>query len=213
MKNNFFVLLLAVMFSIASSISNAQTSTGPAEKKVATTDEIAKLQSTVEANPEDLKAHQEYIKAVGFEDPNKLIKQYDIWMKQFPKSVTIPFAIGEGFYRKERAEATPYLLKVVAMDPKRGDVYEMLAIDACRWGDYPANARYEKLATEADPTNFSFARHYALALKGRDNGEWKMLCREVEKKFAEQTMHHRRSGLSGFFLMIQKRKKPSSLNR
>ncbi|MEI9810842.1 MAG: hypothetical protein WDO16_24855 [Bacteroidota bacterium] len=88
------------------------------------------------------------------------------------------------------------------MDPKRGDVYEMLAIDACRWGDYPANARYEKMATEADPANFTFARHYALALKGRDNGEWKMLCRDVEKRFAGTDNASQALGLIGIFLKM-----------
>jgi len=156
------------------------------------------LREAVEANPNDLKTHQQYIKAVGI-DAAEFKSQYEGWMKQFPQSVTVPFAIGEAYYNKERAEATPYLLKVVEMDPKRGDVYEMLAIDACRWGDYPANARYEKMATEADPANFTFARHYALALKGRDNGQWKMLCREVEKRFAGTDNASQALGLIGIF--------------
>src|SRR5438067_9855723 len=105
-NNNLVVLALAVIFSIAAVNLNAQTVTGPSETKavVATAEEIAKVKTAVEANPEDLKAHQEYIKAVGFEDPDKLVKQYEVWMKQFPKSVTVPFAIGQGFYRKEMAE-------------------------------------------------------------------------------------------------------------
>ncbi len=196
--HHLFVLALAYIFSVTAAKINAQ---GPSENKTATftADEILKLQTAVEANPENIKTYQEYIKAIGLNDPQKLIKQYEAWMKQFPKSVTVPFAIAEGFYKSERAEATPYLLKVVSMDPKRGDVYEMLAIDACRWGDYPANARYEKLAMEADPSNFQFARHYALALKGRDHGEWKTLCRDVEKRFAGTDNGAQALGLIGIF--------------
>lgn len=193
---SFLVLLATTTRLDAQSLANE-----PGDKKTETpptTDEIARMREAVEANPDDLKAHEQYIKAIGIETP-EFKKQYDVWMKQFPKSVTVPFAIGQAYYKKERADATPYLLKVVEMDPKRGDVYEMLAIDACRWGDYPANARYEKLATEADPTNFTFARHYALALKGRDNGEWKLLCREVEQRFAGTDNASQALGLIGIF--------------
>ena len=202
-KNLFVATALTVIFLVAGFARlNAQnTVTGPPEKKMEappTVDEIAKLREAVEANPDDIKTHQAYLKTFG-KSINEAKSQYDEWMKKFPGSVTVVFAIGQAYYNQEMAEATPYLLKVVEMDPKRGDVYEMLAIDACRWGDYPANARYEKMATEADPTNFTFARHYALALKGRDKGEWKMLCREVEKRFAGTDNASQALGLIGIF--------------
>ena len=196
-----FIGLCAVMITGSARLNAQNTIAGPIEKKVevaATADDIAKLREAVEANPDDIKAHQVYLKTFG-KSINEAKGQYDKWMEKFPGSVTVVFAIGQAYYNQEMAEATPYLLKVVEMDPKRGDVYEMLAIDACRWGDYPANARYEKLATEADPTNFTFARHYALALKGRDHGEWKILCREVEKKFAGTDNASQALGLIGIF--------------
>ena len=202
-KSLFTVIPLTVIFLIAGFARlNAQnTVTAPTDQKVevaATADEIAKLRETVEANPDDIKAHQAYLKTFG-KSVDDAKSQYDAWIKEFPKSVTVVFAIGQAYYNQEMAEATPYLLKVVAMDPKKAEVYEMLAIDACRWGDYPANARYEKMAWDAEPNNFTFARHYALALKGRDNGEWKQLCREVEKKFAGTDEGAQALGLIGIF--------------
>ena len=55
--------------------------------------EIQKLKSDVEANPDDLKKQQDYIKAVGLESPD-VQQQYDLWMKKFPASAIFPFAIG-----------------------------------------------------------------------------------------------------------------------
>jgi peroxiredoxin len=200
-KNYFCLFPVCILLFISMNLYAQNLAGGPTDKKIETPptpDEIAKMREAIEANPNDLKLHQQYVKAVGIDAP-EFKQQYEAWIKKFPQSVTTVFAFAEAYYNKERAEATPYLLKVVEMDPKRGDVYEMLAIDACRWGDYPANARYEKMATEADPTNFTFARHYALALKGRDHGEWKQLCRDVEQRFAGTDNASQALGLIGIF--------------
>lgn len=200
MKRNLFLAVALLCLCGTKSIAQS-TASVPSEKKesVAASDEdIAKLIAAVEANPNDLAAHKAYLKTFG-KEVDKAKFQYDKWIKKYPKSVNTVFAIGQAYYNQERPEATPYLKKVVAMDPKKAEVYEMLAIDACRWGDYPANARYEKMAWEAEPDNYTYARHYALALLGRDNGEWKQLCRQVEKHFAGKDEAAQALGLIGVF--------------
>src|SRR5712671_5210700 len=112
-----YMCLFALLISDNIKLNAQNPVTPPAEKKleVLSSDEIAKLKSIVDDNPEDLKVHKEYIKAVGLGASDKLIKQYELWMVQFPKSVTVPFAIGKAFYEKERVEASPYLLKVIEL--------------------------------------------------------------------------------------------------
>ncbi|MEI9810846.1 MAG: hypothetical protein WDO16_24880 [Bacteroidota bacterium] len=84
--------ILITALVIASLQSNAQIAD---KNKDIITDPAAieKLRVEVESNPEDLKKHQDYIKAVGVETP-ELEKQYEVWMKQFPQSASIPFALG-----------------------------------------------------------------------------------------------------------------------
>src|SRR5258705_612215 len=181
MKNNnrlfafisFFVLLLIA----GNSKMQAQTalSTVPEKKAdvAATPDELAKLRAAVEANPNDLTAHEAYIQATGFTkrdftDDQELVNQYEDWMKKFPASAAVPYSLGHAYAGKESPKAKPYLLKAVEIDPKFDKAYSDLWIDGERWGDFKLSASYLLKAKEADPKNADYAFYYANGVKETD---------------------------------------------
>ena len=190
MKNNkrqFAIISFFVLFLIAGNLKiQAQTALAtPPEKKAATpptTDEIAKLRTAVEANPNDLTAHEQYIKAVGITDP-EIEKQYEAWMKQFPQSATVAYAIGHAYCNKESPKAKPYLLKAVEMDPKFDKAYFDLWIDGERWGDFSASRAYLAKAKEANSASADYAFYYANTFSKTDFEKYKKASLEVAANF------------------------------
>ena len=98
---------------------------------------LAVLQTKIDKDPDNLQLHEAYLKASGFtkwgakEDP-AFINQYKKWMKQFPKSAIIPYALGHAYAGKESPKAKPYLLKATQVDPNLDLAYFDLWIDAER---------------------------------------------------------------------------------
>jgi len=81
-----------------------------------TANTVDSLKKVVENNPDSLLPLQQYIFVLG--TPNDTVTmQIDAWMKQFPGSAAIPFAIGQSYYNDESPRATPYLLRVVELQP------------------------------------------------------------------------------------------------
>lgn len=171
--------LIAIVFMAMTVHSAAQ----PAEKNtVVDPADIAKLKTDVEANPDDLKKHQDYIKAVGIEAP-ELEKQYDAWMKQFPKSANIPFALGDAYCNRESPKAKPFLLKAVDINPKFAKAYSDLWIDAERWGDFKASRAYLKKAVKAEPKSPDYNFYYANSFSPADPKKYRKLGLKVAKDF------------------------------
>lgn len=187
MKSTFIgKLALAAMLMVSSILSvNAQPSEQNAPPDPA---ELAKLRAAIEANPDDPEAHEAYLKASGFtkwdapDDP-EFIKQYETWMKKFPKSATVAYALGHAFARKESPKAKPYLLKALEIDPKYAKAYFELWIDGERWGDFKASREYIRKAKEADPGNADYAFYYANTFSDTDPEEYKKQSLEVARKF------------------------------
>ena len=174
------IALFVTLFIAKTVETNAQSS----EKNAIVTDpvEVAKLRAAVEANPNDLTAHQEYIKAADITGP-EFEKRYENWMKQFPKTATIPFAIGEVYWKKELPKAKPYLLKAVELDPTLAKVYYYLWIDAERWGDFAGGREYLAKAIKADPANADYAFYYASSFKIVDLEKYRTMSLDVAKRF------------------------------
>ncbi len=128
--------------------------------------ELAKIRASIEASPDDLKLHEEYLKASQFtkwnapDDP-EFIKQYEDWMVKFPKSATVAYSLGHAYARKESPKAKPYLMKALEIDPKYDKAYYELWIDAERWGDFKAARGYLQKAKEIDPKNADYAFYFA----------------------------------------------------
>jgi peroxiredoxin len=151
---------------------------------------VTVLKALVEKNPDDLSAHEAYIKATGFTKWNapanpELVKQYEEWMKKYPHSAIIPYELGHAFARKESPKAKPYLLKAVAIDPKFDKAYFDLWIDAERWGDFKGGAEYLKKAKEVAPDNPDYAFYYASSFDNADKEKYKQLSLEVAKRFPQ----------------------------
>lgn len=153
----------------------------PAPKK-ASPEEIQALKEKVLAAPDSLGYHEEYIKAVTLKDP-ALIPQYEAWSKQFPGKYSIPFAIATALYEAELPEATPWLKKSVELNPKLAEAYQMLSIDADRWGDAKAALDYMGKASETEPSNPSYAFYYAMDFEHDDPALWRKKLYELAKKF------------------------------
>jgi thiol-disulfide isomerase/thioredoxin len=188
MKNSLIdKLLIALVFLLGGLINtNAQVK----EDKPADPAELAKIRASIEANPGDLSAHEAYLKASGFakwnapDDP-AFIKQYEDWMKKFPKSAAIPYALGHAYASKESPKAKPYLLKAVEIDPKYDKAYFDLWIDGERWGDSKLSSSYLLKAKEADPKNADYAFYYANGFDDIDFDKYTKLSLQVAKDFPQ----------------------------
>ncbi|MDB5231561.1 MAG: redoxin protein [Chitinophagaceae bacterium] len=162
--------------------------TTPVTPAAPTADDLAKLRLTIEQNPNSLEAHEAYLKASGFtkygtpEDP-AFVKQYEDWMKKFPNSAVVAYALGHAFAGKESPKAKPYLLRAVEIDPGFDKAYFDLWIDGERWGDFKASAAYLAKAKNAAPSNPDYAFYYANTFSNTDVKEYKRLSLDVAKNF------------------------------
>lgn len=156
-----------------------------AEKKTVTDKAtLAKLIAAVEKTPDSLSVHKAYIEAVGADKP-ATAAQYEKWMKQFPASATVPFALGDALADAESPKAKPYLLKAVKLNPKLAEAWGALWFDADRWGDFEAGRKYLQKAAEADPSNAAFAFYYAMSFEDTDMEKYQEMSLEVAKRFPE----------------------------
>lgn len=154
-----------------------ETATAPVDPA-----EIKELEAKIVASPDSLSYHKEYIKAVGLKNP-ALTAQYEKWMQQFPGNSNIPFGLATAMYNSELPEATPWLKKSVELNPKLAEAYQMLSIDAERWGNETAAREYMGKANAAAPENPSYAFYYAMDFEHTDPAMWRKKLYELAKKF------------------------------
>src|SRR5262245_42977769 len=64
-----------------------------------------------------------------------LLRQYEEWSKRFPDSYGVQFGFGAIFSSQEDPRARPHLLQAVRGKPDLATAWEMLSVDAERWGD------------------------------------------------------------------------------
>ncbi len=177
------VVILLLVSSFLSPAVVAQTK----EKTIVDTKELTKLRTAVESAPNDINAHIAYITAMGLANPD-LKEQYERWLIKFPTSVVLPFAIGEKYYQREMPQATPFLLKVVARDPSNAKVWNMLSIDAQRWGDRPKAIEFIGKAVAAAPKNVDYACSQVSLYSLVDAEAYKKMTWELVKKFPDSPM-------------------------
>lgn len=160
---------------------------------------VAAFAAAIEADPDFLPAHEALLKfgsdlkraAYGKKELQpaadaaiKMIEEkYAEWEKKFPDSLGINYGAGLRYSGEEDPRAKPYLLKVVARDPKFARVWQMLSIDAERWGDKPGAAEYRRKATQAEPENPDYAFYYASAMREESVEKWEAASLEVARRF------------------------------
>lgn len=157
--------------------------------------ELAKLVAAVTKMPDSLSAHQAFIKAAGTDSP-ATAAQYEKWMKQFPESAIVPFALGKALADEENPKAKPYLLRAVAIDPKLADAWGALWFDADRWGDFAGGEEYLRKAAEADLSNPAYAFYYSRSFNKKDKEKYRTMALDVAKRFPE----HERGAQSLYWL-------------
>ncbi|MNK00788.1 Thiol-disulfide oxidoreductase ResA [compost metagenome] len=173
------IIATAILLSVGISEGHAQR---PQTEIVTDQVQLAKLIAAVETHPDSLSAHQAYIKAVGINSPS-VVAQYENWIKKYPKSAMVPYALGKAYEDQESPKAKPYLLKTVAIDPKFAEAWSGLWIDAQRWGDFKGGSGYLKKATEADPGNAAYAFYYSDTFRDTDPKRYLELTLDVAKRF------------------------------
>ena len=74
--------------------------------------QITQLSLAVERNPENVRAHDDYLKFFERMNPVQqqkhlgiLNEQYDKWIKRYPKSYILPLCIGKFHYHNENPAA------------------------------------------------------------------------------------------------------------
>jgi thiol-disulfide isomerase/thioredoxin len=149
-----------------------------------TTDEnvLEKLKLAVEAAPDSLSRHNAYIEAIGPDNP-EVATRYDALIKEFPKCAVVPYALAKVYIDQESPKAKPYLLKAVAIDPKYGQAWADLWMDAQRWGDFNQGWKYLEKAMAADPSNADYAFSYATSFMGLDQDKFTALSLKIAKDF------------------------------
>ena len=111
MQRKYFLSYFFLLLFIGSAILKGDAQTA-LEKTSPNPEEISKIALAIAQTPENLALHEQYLKATQFskwgvkEDP-AFIKQYEDWMVKFPKSATIPYALGHAFASKESPKAKP----------------------------------------------------------------------------------------------------------
>ncbi|WP_159452686.1 redoxin family protein [Pedobacter nyackensis] len=176
------LIKIALICSLA--IPTLSIAQGKKAETVADKATLSTLVKAVEAAPDSLTAHDAYIKAAGVNNP-AVVAQYDKWMKKFPKSAIVPYALAKAYLNHESPKAKPYLLKVVAIDTNFTEAWGGLWTDAQRWGDFKGGDEYLKKATESDPQNASYAFYYSSSFRDKDPKTYHDLTMGVAKRFPE----------------------------
>lgn len=153
------------------------------------------LKVVVESRPDSLLPIQQYVFMLG-NNNDTVIKQMDAWMKRFPNSASFPLILGESYYDEESPKAKPYLLRVTELQPKNAKVWEMLYIDAERWGNDEMARTYLGNAAAAEPTNADYAFSYANTFIKNDTAMFRKKIWELAKNFP-----HDNNGAAGLYWM------------
>jgi len=172
----FVVLIVSALIQVSAQIP---VRTGPASLE-----EINRARKGLDTSMNSLLAHKKYIYAMGISNP-LVVEQYRIWMKQYPKNITIPLSIGTVFYGAEMPQAKEFLLKVVDMEPKNAQVLLMLSADASTRGQAALSIEYKRKAMLADTSNADYASNYLMSFESGDLNEYKNKVYDFIKRFPE----------------------------
>ncbi len=145
---------------------------------------LQKLQTAVESNPGNLKTHEAFIEALDPDDPY-LKSQYAIWLKRFPKSPIVPFAIGRILESRRDPDARNFLLKSVELKPDLAEAWNLLAMEAELKGESELFREYSGHAKKVDPENPKYAFFYAYSHKDLDPVRYDSLMLAVVFRFPE----------------------------
>jgi thiol-disulfide isomerase/thioredoxin len=178
LKTRFAILLLIICTGVQV-LAQTPTRLGPASDE-----EIKKALVVVEADQNSLKAHRNYIFAMGMNNP-LLWDQYEAWMKKYPTNVNIPLAIGTVYHRAAMPQPKDFLLKAAAMDPKNAQVWYMLGADADLRAQSDLFTAYFEKASLLEPANAGYAYGYLKSLETNDPNTYEKKVFDFVKRFPD----------------------------
>lgn len=147
---------------------------------------LKQLQARVEQNPDNLKAHEDFIRFVEEKEPYSYLRQeYSLWLKQFPKSAAVSFAFGKQLMDGYSSEGREILIKAVNLNPNLAEAWNFLAFDASMQGDKLLMQEYAAKAKKADPDNPAYAYSYAQSFKDDDSVKYDSLLVALVFRFPE----------------------------
>lgn len=166
MKNN---LLLAAAFLLLPATLSAQKDS---------------LKAVIEKQPANVEAHNEYVKLMN-SDSTGLVKQYQLWLKKFPKTAAVPYGLGSFYANRDDPAARPYLLKAVTLDPKLAEAWFDLWCDGQCRGDFKKSDEYMANAVKFAPDNSTYLTYYAFSLLETNPAKADELIEILHSKFPQ----------------------------
>src|ERR1019366_6087538 len=118
------LILISLLVILGTMASNAQRKKVTSKKQYV---KLIKLRAAIEADPNNLSLHEAFINAWGGDTVLEI--QYKKWIKRYPKSAIVPFAIGKMFVDGEDPKGRKYLLEAVTRNPRLAEAWELLGID------------------------------------------------------------------------------------
>lgn len=176
-KYGVYAVLMFIFCTAVQVLAQTPTRLGPGPD-----DEIKKAQITLEADLNNLKAHTNYIFAMGVNNP-LLWDQYEAWMKKYPENINIPLAIGTVYYKASMPQPKNFLQRAAAMDPKNAEIWYMLGVDADLRAQNNLFKEYFGKAALADPSNAGYAYGYLKSLENSDLNTYEKKVFDFVKRF------------------------------
>jgi thiol-disulfide isomerase/thioredoxin len=154
---------------------------------------ITAAKEVVEADMDNLAMHDQFLqlmrgsKRLKPEETEDLAKRlealYQDWQKRFPPSPGAAYGMGAFYSSHEDPRARPFLLRTVELNPKLAKVWQMLSIDAERWGENEQAREYMHKAMEAKPSSPDYAFYWSSSWHDVDDAKWLTASLDVAQRF------------------------------
>jgi peroxiredoxin len=176
MKRGAFLLFCLAMFVFK---LHAQTTYNYTPGQLA---QIKKLKAKVESSPENLEVHHAFIYSFTLNDP-AVATQYQSWIKQFPKSFSIPFAIAREYVQQRNPKAAPFMVQASKIKPDNAEIWNLFSQFALFTNNVALQQKYLQKAIKLDPANAEYAFYYAYSFKDINTERYDSLSLEVFRRF------------------------------
>ncbi|MYK45827.1 MAG: redoxin domain-containing protein [Gammaproteobacteria bacterium] len=172
-------------------------------------DAVAHFRAAIELDPNNTKAHQQFIrasqdlgrseisaeldedardvamKAAGDESFESLLAVYQEWSQDFSEVAAYKWALGELYMYRDYDKVRQYTNEAIALDPGLADGYSTLALIADVSGDNERELEFLRKAVETAPESPDKAFYYAATLNKTDPVSGRIASLEVAERFPE----------------------------
>ena len=172
-------------------------------------DAVARFRAAIELDPNNTKAHQQFIRAVqdlgrseisaeldedardaammaaGDESFEKLLATYQGWSQDWSEIAAYKWALGELHMYRDYDKVRQYTNEAIALDPGLADGYSTLALIADVSGDKERELELLRKAAETAPESPDKAFYYAATLNKTDPALGRIASLGVAERFPE----------------------------